>query len=114
MVTEQAIRRQLCCVAGHEVYFDSEGFFWEPNDWTEDVAAELAFRSGIEELDDSQWRVIRFLREYYQYQGRAPMNRELKAGTGLTLVELERMFPEGIKFGARRLAGLPNPRTCLD
>ena len=42
------------------------------------------------------------------------MNRELKAGTELSLVELERLFPDGIRMGARRLAGLPNPKTCLD
>jgi TusE/DsrC/DsvC family sulfur relay protein len=113
-VTEQVRSRQLRVVAGRAVYFDSEGFFWEPEDWTEDAAEELACESGIERLDDTQWRVIRFLREFYRYHGRAPMNRELKAGTGLSLVELERTFPQGIKLGARRLAGLPNPKTCLD
>jgi tRNA 2-thiouridine synthesizing protein E len=29
------------------------------------------------------------------------------------LVELESLFPGGIKKGARRLAGLPNPKTCI-
>ena len=58
--------------------------------------------------------MIRFLRAYYLRNGRAPMNRELRAGTELSLVELERLFPDGIRMGARRLAGLPNPKTCLD
>jgi tRNA 2-thiouridine synthesizing protein E len=101
-------------LAGREMYFDDEGFFWEPNDWSPDAADELARESGIARLDDVQWRVIRFLREYYGYNGRAPMNRQLREGTGLSLVELERLFPQGIKYGARRLAGLPNPKTCLD
>jgi dissimilatory sulfite reductase related protein len=48
------------------------------------------------------------------HHGRSPMNRDLRAGTGLSLVELERLFPDGIRMGARRLAGLPNPKTCLD
>ena len=78
------------------------------------IAAELASESGIERLDETQWRVIRFLREFYGREGRAPMNRELRVGIGLSLVDLERTFPEGIKRGARRLAGLPNPTTCLD
>jgi tRNA 2-thiouridine synthesizing protein E len=65
-------------------------------------------------LSAVQWRVIRFLRGYYAHNGRAPMNRELKAGTELSLLELERLFPDGIKLGARMLAGLPNPKTCLD
>jgi tRNA 2-thiouridine synthesizing protein E len=30
----------------------------------------------------------------------------------LSLMEMESLFPGGIKHGARRLAGLPNPRSC--
>jgi TusE/DsrC/DsvC family sulfur relay protein len=106
--------RELRAVAGRQVWFDSEGFFWEPNDWSEEAAEELARESGLGSLGDVRWRVLRFLRAYYEHNGRAPMNRELKAGTGLSLLELERLFPEGIRMGARRLAGLPNPKTCLD
>ena len=113
-MAEQTRSRALRTVAGRPVYFDDEGFFWEPDDWTEAAAEELARESGISGLDPVQWRVLRFLRQYYLYHGRAPMNRELKAGTELSLVELERLFPDGIKLGARRLAGLPNPKTCLD
>jgi TusE/DsrC/DsvC family sulfur relay protein len=114
MTTEPIRSRELRSVAGREVWFDSEGFIWEPDDWTEDIAAELARESGIERLGDVQWRVLRFLRGYYLHNGRAPMNRELRNGTELSLVQLERLFPEGIRMGARRLAGLPNPKTCLD
>jgi TusE/DsrC/DsvC family sulfur relay protein len=114
MTTEPIRSRELWSVAGREVWFDSEGFIWEPDDWSEDVATDLARQSGIDRLDDVQWRVLRFLRGYYLHNGRAPMNRELKVGTELSLVELERLFPDGIRMGARRLAGLPNPKTCLD
>lgn len=113
-MAEATRSRALRTVAGRSVYFDDEGFFWEPDDWSDEGAEELARESGIERLDAVQWRVLRFLREYYLYHGRAPMNRELKAGTELSLMELERLFPDGIKLGARRLAGLPNPKTCLD
>ena len=106
--------RALRFVAGREVYFDTEGFFWDPDDWCDQAAEELARESGIERLDDVRWRVLRFLRAYYLDQGRAPLNRDLRAGTELSLVELERLFPQGIRLGARRLAGLPNPKTCLD
>jgi len=114
-VTAEGIRtRELRTVAGREAWFDSEGFFWEPDDWSEAAAQELARDSGIPALDEVQWRVIRFLRDYYGRNGRAPMNRELKAGTDLSLLELERLFPDGIRMGARRLAGLPNPKTCIE
>lgn len=113
-MTDQLRSRHPRVVAGREVFFDSEGFFWDPDDWTEAGAVELARESGIEQLEASQWQVIRFLRSYFAMQGRTPMNRELKAGTGMSLIDLEGLFPGGIKHGARRLAGLPNPKTCLD
>ena len=106
--------RALRSVAGRAIYFDDEGFFWEPSDWSRDAADELARECGIEQLDETQWRVITFFRDYYAYNGRAPMNRQLREGTGLSLMDLERLFPDGIRNGARRLAGLPNPKTCLD
>ncbi len=113
-MTDTARSRSLRTVAGRSVYFDDEGFFWDADDWTEAAAEELARESGIADLGEVRWCVLRFLRGYYLRQGRAPMNRELKAGTELSLIELERLFPDGIKLGARRLAGLPNPKTCLD
>ena len=113
-MAEPVRTRELRTVADRETWFDSEGFFWETEDWSEMAAEELALEAGMAGLDDVQWRVIRFLREYYGRNGRAPMNRELKAGTSLSLVELEGLFPEGIRMGARRLAGLPNPKTCLE
>jgi tRNA 2-thiouridine synthesizing protein E len=106
--------RVLRVVAGSEVWFDDEGFFWDPDDWTEVAAQELARDRGMAGLDAVQWRVLQFMRRYYLDHGRAPMHRELRAGTEMSLVELERLFPDGIKLGARLLAGLPNPKTCLD
>ena len=81
-------------------------------DWTEEIAEALASECGIEKLNDLQWRVIRFLRDYFSYHGRAPLNRDLKAGLEISLMELEGVFPGGIRRGARLVAGLPNPRAC--
>jgi tRNA 2-thiouridine synthesizing protein E len=106
------IQQRVRVIAGREVVFDDEGFLWRPEDWTEDVGRALALESGMEGLNDDQWKVIRFLRDYYAYHGRAPMNRDLKAGLGMSLMDLEALFPGGIRKGARRIAGLPNPRSC--
>jgi TusE/DsrC/DsvC family sulfur relay protein len=111
---EPARSRELRTLAGRQIWFDDEGFLWDPDDWSEEAAEALARERGMHGITIEQWRVLRFLRGYYLHHGRSPMHRELKAGTQLTLVELERMFPDGIKLGARLLAGLPNPKTCLD
>jgi dissimilatory sulfite reductase related protein len=92
--------------------FDKDGFLSDFYQWTEELCISLARERGIAELSDQQWRVIRFLREFFACNGRAPLNRQLSEGTGMSLLELEKLFPEGIKHGARRLAGLPNPKGC--
>jgi dissimilatory sulfite reductase related protein len=103
---------QVRVLAGREISFDSEGFFREARDWSEEIALVLARESGMEDLTETHWKVLRFFREYYFYHGRTPMNRHLRQGTGMSLGELESLFPGGIRLGARRLAGLPNPQTC--
>ena len=99
-------------IAGKQILIDKEGFLWYSDDWDERIATALAAESGIDQLSDDQWRVIRFLRDYFAYYGRAPLNRDLKKGLQLSLLELEGLFPDGIRRSARRVAGLPNPRTC--
>lgn len=111
--TETTRDRQLRTVAGRSVYFDWDDFLWDPDDWSEAIALALAAESGMDGLNDDQWRVIRFMREFYFYHGRAPMNKDLRKGTGMRLMDLEALFPQGIRNGARRLAGLPNPKACV-
>jgi TusE/DsrC/DsvC family sulfur relay protein len=99
-------------VDGKEVTFDEEGFLLDPDSWNERLAEMLALEDGLPELSTIHWHVISFLRQYYFANGKAPLNSELRKGTGLSLSEIEACFPRGIRQGARRLAGLPNPRGC--
>ncbi|MFH0998177.1 MAG: TusE/DsrC/DsvC family sulfur relay protein [Pseudomonadota bacterium] len=95
-----------------KILFDGEGFLNDFDDWSEAVFVILAGERGLTRITDQHWRVVRFLREYYAYHGRAPLNRQLREGTGLSVMEMEKLFPDGLKQGARRLSGLPNPKTC--
>lgn len=106
------LSQRFCTIAGKEILVDNEGFLWHFEDWTEEIAEALALECGIDRLNDAQWAVIRFLRNYFSYHGRAPMNRDLKEGLGISLLDLESLFPGGIRRSARRVAGLPNPRSC--
>ncbi len=113
MTELEALDRRYRVIAGRTLLFDGEGFLWDPAEWGEEVAEELARESGLgEALDEMRWRVVRFLREFYARNGRAPLNKILRQGTGLALRELEGLFPGGIKYGLRRIAGLPNPKHC--
>jgi dissimilatory sulfite reductase related protein len=99
-------------VAGRTILVDDQGFLCHVDEWSEDIAEGLATESGIAALSEEQWRVIRFLRAYYYENGRSPLNRRVVEGVGMSLLELERLFPGGIRHGAKRLAGLPNPKRC--
>jgi TusE/DsrC/DsvC family sulfur relay protein len=105
-------RRCVREIAGREVAFDEEGFFDDFEAWSEEVFEALAYESGVSPITGRHRQVVRFLREFYAYNGRAPLNNELRKGIGMSLLELNSLFPEGLKQGARRLAGLPNPKTC--
>jgi len=109
---ELGLSRRFRDIAGRRVLFDNEGFLWSADDWSEDLAVVLAAESGLEGLSEVHWRVLHFLRAFYATNGRAPLNRQLAAGTEMRLMDIEALFPGGIKQGARRLAGLPNPKTC--
>lgn len=104
---------KLCSYGGRAILVDQEGFLVDPTAWSKGVAVEMAHEQGLEVLDEAHWVTIRFLRDYYFTHGKAPMSRDIKKGTGLSLLEIERLFPGGLKEGARRLAGLPNPRGCM-
>lgn len=97
---------------GRQILFDGEGFLNDFDDWSEAVFGLLAAERGLTRITEQHWRVVRFLRDFYAYHGRAPLNRQLREGTGMSVMEMEKLFPDGLKQGARRLSGLPNPKTC--
>jgi dissimilatory sulfite reductase related protein len=111
--SSDALDYEVRHVFGRDIIFDNEGFLRDSDDWSEELALFLTSESGLENPGEPWWRVILFLRTFYMENGRAPLNRQLKQGTALSISELEELFPGGIKHGARRLAGLPNPKTCL-
>lgn len=100
-------------IAGRRLLFDAEDFLWRADDWSEEVAEAIARETGLDSLNETHWHVVHFLRDYYAEHGRSPLNRALAQGTGLKLLELEALFPGGIKHGARRVSGLPNPKSCM-
>jgi TusE/DsrC/DsvC family sulfur relay protein len=105
-------QKNALCVDGREIILDREGFLRNSSLWSDKVAAAMAADAGIEVLSDKQWQVIHFIRQYYTEQGKAPLNHKIKVGTGMSMTEIESLFPGGIAFGARRLAGMRNSKGC--
>jgi tRNA 2-thiouridine synthesizing protein E len=100
-------------VAGHAVELNDEGFFLDPDRWTEDMAPELAKHEGIDELTDQHWQVIHFMRKEYAAKGTGPTVRVLGKTSGVSVKELYELFPKGPAKTAAKIAGIPKPRGCI-
>jgi dissimilatory sulfite reductase related protein len=100
-------------VAGTTVDTNDEGFFTNPDQWTEAMAPELALAEGIDPLTDAHWTVIRFMRSEYAKNGTGPTVRVLGKTSGVTVKELYQLFPKGPAKIAARIAGIPKPRGCI-
>jgi tRNA 2-thiouridine synthesizing protein E len=100
-------------IAATQVELNDEGFFVDPEQWTEEMAPELAHREGIEELTDAHWTVLRFVRNEYAEKGTGPTVRVLGKTSGVSVKELYELFPKGPAKVAARIAGIPKPRGCI-
>ena len=100
-------------LAAVDVELNEEGFFVQPEQWTEQMAPDLARREGIDELTDRHWQVIRFMRAEYQAKGTGPTVRVLGKTSGVPIKELYQLFPKGPAKIAAKIAGIPKPRGCI-
>ncbi|ASP39780.1 sulfurtransferase TusE [Bacterioplanes sanyensis] len=98
---------------------DSDGFLKNLDDWSPEVATELAQDEGIE-LTPAHWEIVHLLRDFYQQYDLAPAMRpltkyirsELGADKARSIYLLS-LFPGSPAKVAARIAGLPRPENCL-
>jgi len=100
-------------VKDKQIEVDDDGFLVDPNLWNETIVEVFAKIEFVEQLTEKHWKVINYLRDYYQKFGIAPMIRKLCKDTGFTLKEIYELFPSGPAKGACKLAGLPKPTGCV-
>ena len=100
-------------IADTTIELDDDGFFTDPDEWSESMVPELARREGIEPVTDAHWTVIRFMRTEYLTKGTGPSVRMLGKTSGVSVKELYQLFPKGPAKVAARIAGIPKPRGCI-
>lgn len=96
---------------------DDEGYLIDPDEWNESIADELALTEGLQ-LEQDHWRVLRFMRAFYEeHQVAADARfviryladeRELGRRAKGRLFEL---FPYGYVKQAIKIAGMRQPRA---
>jgi tRNA 2-thiouridine synthesizing protein E len=92
---------------------DPEGFLRDPQQWTPELASDIARENGIDELSDRHWQVVSFMRSIYLETGSAPTIRSLGKTSGVPIKELYQLFPKGPAKLAAKVAGIPKPRGCI-
>jgi TusE/DsrC/DsvC family sulfur relay protein len=88
---------------------DDNGFIVDPDDWNMEVAHVLAERSALGPLVEDHWKVIVFVREYYEKYKTAPMLRAISKRTNFAEKKLRTLFPRGCRECMCLIAGLPQP-----
>ncbi|MCB0861571.1 MAG: TusE/DsrC/DsvC family sulfur relay protein [Solirubrobacterales bacterium] len=100
-------------ISGRPIDVNDEGFLTEPDQWTREMAVELARDAGIDELTPQHWQVIDFIRKEYFEKGTGPTVRVLGKTSGVSVKELYQLFPKGPAKVAAKVAGIPKPRGCI-
>lgn len=92
---------------------DNDGFLKQISSWNREMAHELAQRNDLGPLTAKHWKIIDFVRTYYQTHGEGPPIVKIGKAVGMTSSEICKLFPCGVARGAYRLAGLPRPSGCV-
>ena len=100
-------------IAGAALDVDAEGFLQKPEQWSEQIARDIARENGVAPLSDRHWQVIRFMRTRYLETGSAPSIRTLGKESGVPTRELYQLFPKGPAKLAAKIGGIPKPRACI-
>lgn len=98
-------------IAGKTVQVNEEGYMTNPEEWTREVAAEMAKEDGIE-LTEKHYEVLEYLRE--KHAAGEPLTIRKVGKSGITDIKgLYQLFPGGpLKFSSK-FAGIPKPASCV-
>ena len=92
---------------------DEDGFLQTLSKWSRAKAEELAEKNDIGPLTENHWKIIEFVKTYFEEHGTGPAVVKIGKTTGMSREEICRLFPCGVVRGAYRLAGLPRPPGCF-
>jgi dissimilatory sulfite reductase related protein len=98
-------------IAGISLQVNDEGYLLDMNQWSKDVAFELAKEYNIN-LTDKHFAVIDFLRQKHASGENLTIRRVGTSGI-VDIKELYQLFPGGPLKISSRLAGIPKPVSCV-
>jgi tRNA 2-thiouridine synthesizing protein E len=99
-------------IAGQTIEVNDEGYLTDPEQWTRDVAREIAQFEDIE-LTDTHWDVLEYLREQNAEGTKLTIRRVGKSDVVDSVKEFYDLFPGGPLKKASKIAGIPKPASCV-
>jgi len=98
-------------LAGVMIEVTDEGYLVHAEDWSKELAAEMAKEDGIE-LTDKHYEVLEYLRRE-QAAGNTLTIRKV-GKSGITDIKgLYQLFPGGPLKLSSKYAGIPKPASCV-
>lgn len=94
------------------VPLDNEGFLLNRDDWTEELAVELAEQDDFE-MNEQVMQFIREARSMYDNDGVVPPIRIFAKKQGVSTKELYNIFKKGPMKLICKWGGLPKPTGCV-
>ena len=98
-------------LAGNSVEVNEEGYLKDLNQWTPDIAREIAVAEEVE-LNDKCWEVISYIQEQYRNEVALSIRKIGKSGV-VSIKEFYALFPNGPLKKASKISGIPKPVSCL-
>jgi TusE/DsrC/DsvC family sulfur relay protein len=102
----------MATIAGKEVHVNEEGFLTEYDEWSEEIAAELATNIDVE-MTDEHWSLIKWLREDYKEKGETATTRRVQTVGGVPTKKQFELFPKKPAKKMAYIAGVPKPKGCV-
>ena len=91
---------------------DQEGYLVDKNQWSPELAAEMADALGVH-LDEAHWRVLDAARAIEQESGASPGLRKISKRSETPIKAIYQLFPNGPAKLIAKIAGIPKPKSCL-
>ena len=95
-----------------ELNLDGEGFLVNRDDWSEEVAKELAKMDDFE-IDEKILGYIVEARKMYENDGTVPPIRKFSKAMGVSTKDLYDVFKKGPMKLICKWGGLPKPTGCV-
>ena len=106
-------------VDGKTIELSEAGWLLNLDEWSEELAVEIAKNEKVNELTDEHWDIINTAREFFIENGVVAEPRAfskiMKKKYGKDRSDqkyIYSLFPTGLIKCANKIAGLPRPKGC--